>query len=144
MDHSIAHLMDYSTNPIVSKIIVSKFTHEEKENSLAKGESFMHNKEQHQQSEYYRKIGEIIRNYDDVILFGPTNAKSELFNILKTDHLFFKIRIRIRQTDKMTENQQHAFVKDYFHTRRNKGLWSRPEASVVKALYWLSLAEKQA
>ena len=74
----------------------------------------MHNKEQHEQSEYYKSIGEIIKNYDDVIIFGPTDAKTELFNLLKADHRFAKIKIEIKQADKMTENQQHAFVKEYF------------------------------
>ncbi len=35
-------------------------------------------------------------------------------NVLKADHHFDKINIETRQTDKMTENQQHAFVKEYF------------------------------
>jgi len=33
---------------------------------------------------------------------------------LKKDHRFADIVIEIKQTDKMTENQQHAFVRDYF------------------------------
>ncbi len=113
MDHSSAHLMEF-TDTIETKTIDSKFTHEAKEQSLDKSENLMHNKEQHQQSEYYKKLGEIIKNYEDVILFGPTDAKVELFNILRADHLFAKIKIEIKQTDKMTEHQQHAFVRDHF------------------------------
>ena len=74
----------------------------------------MHNKEQYQQSEYYKKLREAIKNYEAVILFGPTDAKVELFTTLKADHHFEKIKIEIKQTDKMTENQQHAFVREYF------------------------------
>ena len=114
MDHSSANLMEFTTDPIETKTIESKFTHEAKEQSLGKSENLMHNKEQHQQSEYYRKLGEIIRNYEEVILFGPTDAKLELFNILRADHLFEKIKIEIKQTDKMTQSQQHAFVREYF------------------------------
>jgi len=114
MDHSSAHIMDCSINPMVTITIESKFTHEEKELSLIKGESHMHNKEQHEQLEYYKKIGETIVNYQDVILFGPTDAKVELFNILRTDHRFAKIRIEMKNTDKMTEFQQHSFVQEYF------------------------------
>ena len=116
MDHSSAHLMEFTTQPFQTQIIGSNFTHEDKENILVKGESFMHNKEQHQQSEYYKKLGETIKNYEEVILFGPTDAKVELFNILRADHRFAKIKIEIKQADKMTENQQHVFVKDYFNT----------------------------
>lgn len=114
MDHSTAHLMEFTTDPIQTNIIESNFTHEEKENSLGKSENLMHNKEQHQEAEYYKKLGDKIRNYEEVLLFGPTDAKVELLNILRKDHRFEKIKIEIKQTDKMTENQQHAFVKEHF------------------------------
>ena len=81
---------------------------------MGKGESLMHNKEQHQQSEYYKKLGEEIRKFDEVIIFGPTDAKAELFNILKADHRFENINIEVKQADKMTENQKHAFVIEHF------------------------------
>lgn len=114
MDHSIAHIMELKENMIETKIIESKFTHAEKEHSLSKNENLMHNKEQHQQSEYYKKLEDTIKNYNEVILFGPTEAKAELNNILKLDHRFHDIKIKIQQADKMTENQKHAFVKEYF------------------------------
>ena len=114
MDHSGANLMELTIDPIETKTIESKFTHQAKEQSLSKSENLMHNKEQHQQSEYYKKLGEIIKNYEAVILFGPTDAKVELLNTLKADHHFEKIKIEIKQTDKMTENQQHAFVREHF------------------------------
>ncbi len=114
MDHSSAHLMEFKTDPIETTTIESKFTHEEKEHSFSKSESLMHNKEQHEQSDYYKKLGEVIQNYDEVLLFGPTDAKVELFNTLTADHHFEKIKIEIKQADKMTENQQHAFVREHF------------------------------
>ncbi len=114
MDHSIAHLIEFSSDRGEKKVIKSKFTHEEKEHSLSKSENLMHNKEQHQQAEYYKKIGEAIKNYEEVILFGPTDAKVELFNALKKDNHFNKIKVEFQQTDKMTENQQHAFIREYF------------------------------
>ena len=114
MDHSNAHLMEFTAEPMTTNIIASKFTHEEKEQSLGKSENLMHHKEQHEQSDYYKRLREVIKNYEEVVLFGPTNAKSELFNMLKADHLFAKIKIEVQQADKMTENQQHAFVRDHF------------------------------
>ena len=114
MDHQTAHLMEFTADPIETKTIDSKFTHEEKEQTLGKSENLMHNKEQHEQADYYRELGEIIRNYDEVVLFGPTDAKVELYNILKDDHLFAKIKFEVIQADKMTENQQHAFVRKHF------------------------------
>ena len=61
---------------------------------------------------YYGKMGEIIKNYQKVVVFGPTNAKSELTNLLKEDHHFDEIEIEVKSADKMTEHQMHAFVKD--------------------------------
>ena len=74
----------------------------------------MDHKEQHEEAAYYKKLGEIMQKYDNIILFGPTNAKTELFNILRADHHFETIKIEVMQTDKMTENQQHSFVREYF------------------------------
>jgi nitrogenase subunit NifH len=113
MDHANAHLMEYA-DPIVTRVVTSNSTHEEKEKTLQKGESIMHNKEQQQESEYYKILGETIKNYDEVLLFGPTNAKVELLNTLEADVHFSKIKIEIKPSDKMTENQEHAFVRDYF------------------------------
>jgi stalled ribosome rescue protein Dom34 len=114
MDHSTAHLIEFTVEPMQTKTIDSKFTHQEKEEAIKLSENLMHHKEQHEQADFYKKISDIIRNYKEVILFGPTNAKNELFNILKEDHLFSNIKIEIQQADKMTENQQHAFVRNYF------------------------------
>ncbi len=74
----------------------------------------MHNKEQQLQNGYYLQLGQIIRNYKSVVLFGPTEAKTELFNLLRADHRFGGVKIEVQPADKMTENQQHAFVKAYF------------------------------
>ncbi len=116
MDHSNAHLIEFTTDPDLKekKIITSKFTHEAKEESLGKNENLMHNKERHQTSEYYKELGLVIRNYESVILFGPTDAKVELLNILTSDHLFSKVKIEVQNIDKMTDNQQRAFVREYF------------------------------
>jgi hypothetical protein len=114
MDHSSAHIMEFSQDPIVTISLVSEFTHDVKIDSLSKSERIMQNKEKGTVAEYYKQLGEIIEKYDRVLLFGPTDAKVELFNILKEDQHFKKIKIEIEQTDKMTEKQEHAFVKEYF------------------------------
>ena len=114
MDHANAHLIEYTGSPEESKTIMSKFTHEEKEHSIGESEKLMHNKDQHEESQYYKKISGMIRSYDDVLLFGPTEAKTELYNLLKADHHFSKIRIIVKPADKLNDQQQHAFIKHYF------------------------------
>lgn len=118
MDHSKAHLIEFTSSTMETKTIESEFTNEVKVHSMSKNENLSHNKEQHQQSSYYKKLAEEIMHYEEVILFGPTDAKVELNNILKADHRFANIKIEIKQTDKMTENQEHAFVRDYFSKQR--------------------------
>jgi stalled ribosome rescue protein Dom34 len=118
MDHSTAHLMEFTVDPIETTTIDSAFTHQVKEGSLEKGEHLMHNKEKHQLASFYKKIGEAIKHYDTVVLFGPTEAKVELFNLLKADHHFSKINLSVKNTDRLNEHQQHAFVKDYFSLHR--------------------------
>ncbi len=114
MDHASAHVMEYTTGTIHTETIDAKFNHAVREFTLNKSENVMHNKEQHQMAGYYKNLEEIIKDYAEVILFGPTDAKLELMNILLADHRFAKTRIEIKQTDKMTENQEHAFVRNHF------------------------------
>ncbi|MES2795881.1 MAG: hypothetical protein V4683_07950 [Bacteroidota bacterium] len=114
MDNSVAKLMEYSTDTIESLSIESKFTHEVMEESLEKSESIMHNKKRQQQAEYLKDIASAIRNYEEVLIFGPTEAKIKLAHKMKGDQKFSKIKIHLKQTDYMTENQQHAFVRDFY------------------------------
>ena len=113
MDHSNAYLMELANEIIVQKV-VSELTNHDTEFNFYKGEKLIHKKEQHLQLSYYKKIGDIIKKYQDVVLFGPTDAKNELLNQIKTDHLFEDIKIEVKNSDKMTEDQMQNFVRDYF------------------------------
>lgn len=114
MDHASAHLMEYADEIKTNTILYSDETHADKEKTLQRGESMMQNKEQQKLGEYYKTIGEAVKNYNYVLLFGPTNAKVELLNILKANMHFDNIKIETLAADKMTGNQEQAFVRDYF------------------------------
>jgi len=114
MDHSNAYLMELTNEIIVTKKVVSELSDNEADFNFYKGEKLVHKKEQHLQLSYYRKIGDIIKNYQDVVLFGPTDAKNELLNLIKTDHLFEDIKIEVKTSDKMTEEQMQTFIREYF------------------------------
>jgi hypothetical protein len=118
MDHASAHLMEYITDTLETTALGAKFTTGGEGHDPSHGESLMHNKERHEESVYYKELGKEIANYDEVILFGPTDAKVELFNLLRADHHFENVKIDMHTADKMTDNQQHAFVKAYFSTDR--------------------------
>jgi hypothetical protein len=114
IDHSNAHLTEFTDDPMTTRTIGSDFTYQDRQETIARSENVMHNKERQRHTEYYKKLGEVIENYQDVILFGPTDAKAELLNILKADRRFAEIKIEMKQTGKMTEHQQHTFIREYF------------------------------
>ena len=114
MDHANAHLMNVTADLIETRHIDSEFTHLVKGDALTKSESLMHNKDQHELLKYFKHLGEVIKQYDEVLLFGPTDAKIELFNHLRADHKFENIKIETKNTGKMTENQLQAFARTHF------------------------------
>jgi hypothetical protein len=74
----------------------------------------LHNKEQQLQHKYYENLGNAILDFNEVLLFGPTDAKTELFNYLSKIKKFGSIRIKVKASDKLSENQQLEFVNNYF------------------------------
>ena len=113
MDHTEAHIIKLENNAIASKTIESLSLQGEKQN-FGKDESLEQNTEQDQLSEFFKRLSAVIKDYSEVVLFGPTNAKTELYNLLKEDSHFNNIKIDIETTDNLTENQMHAFVKEHF------------------------------
>lgn len=116
MDHSVANLIDLSAK-IKKHSISSDFNFETKVEVLSRSEFTMHNKEEQMHTAYYKKISDEIVKYSQVLLFGPTNAKSELHNYLMNDLHFKDIQIDIEPADKMTDRQQVAFVKNHFQNK---------------------------
>jgi hypothetical protein len=116
MDHSIAHIIEFSDQWNELKTIESNFNYQDKVDSLAKSESLMHNKQQQLKAEFYKKLEAFILNYDAVLLFGATNAKTELLNKTQKDHRFSGIKIEVKEADKMSKIEKIHFLLDYFDT----------------------------
>ena len=114
MDHSTANIMEFSNDKVVTISLELTPAFPEQVQNLRMDESLMHNKEQNQQADFYKKLSSIIIDYNEVLLFGPTDAKTELFNLLKDDRQFENVKIDVMSADKLTENQQQAFVKDFY------------------------------
>jgi len=114
MDHSIAYVIKLTNGTIETNSIESTPEIQADQQIVYKDESHSLNKEQGLLSSYYRKLGDAILENDEVILFGPTEAKNELLNVIKENHLFDKIKIEVEATDKMTEIQMNTFVKEHF------------------------------
>ena len=114
MDHSIAHIVKLRNGKIITLTIDSQPEALEDDQKVYKDESHSLNKEKRLLLAYFKKLGDIVLDNEEVILFGPTEAKSELLNFFKEDHLFDKIKIDVRSADKMAEIQRNKFVIDYF------------------------------
>ena len=113
MDHSIANLIGLNAQKN-NHSISSKFTSNTKEEALNRSEKGMHNKRQQLNETFYKEIADEILKYDHVLLFGPTNAKTELHNYFNKDMHFKDIKIDVESADNMTENEQFAFVRRHF------------------------------
>lgn len=113
MDHSNANLIELNTAD-ANRSIHSKFSSIVKEDARRKGEKQLHTKEQQMHEAYYKEIADEILKYNHVLLFGPTDAKLELYNYLAKDLHFKHVKIDIESADKMTDPQKEAFVKKHF------------------------------
>jgi ADP-heptose:LPS heptosyltransferase len=114
MDHSNARVMEYSIDDYQVTVVESKFSKPVNQTGMLHSENLLHNKEKQSDKAYFKELIEIIKDYDEIILFGPTDAKTELFNLIKSDHRYDKLKIETKSANKMSDNQMHAFIKDYF------------------------------
>ena len=114
MDHASANLIEFSDEVKETITIESEFRIQDKHETLQRSESEMHNKEQHTELAYLKEIAAHILHFDEVLLFGPTEAKTELLHFLRRDHRFAHIQIEVLPTDHLKEPQQHTFISDYF------------------------------
>ncbi|CAN5516414.1 hypothetical protein BH10BAC4_BH10BAC4_13510 [soil metagenome] len=113
MDHHQAYLTEFTADAMKSEIILSS-SDTGGDRNFNKGERLEHNREQNELEKYYKKLSSQIIQYESVVLFGPTDAKTELLHLLRKNHLFDKIKITVENADKMTENQLHSFVRSHF------------------------------
>ena len=114
MNHSIAYLMEFTSSAFEIITIESQISKQIKLQPLRTSDSLIFNTEQRKLLKYYQKISEVIKDYKKVILFGPTNAKVELFDMMSEDEQFIKIKFEIKNTEKMTKKQKNSFVMDVF------------------------------
>jgi hypothetical protein len=114
MDHSIAFLMELENDKITENIVEIETPEMEVDYDSGKNEKLKNSKAQQYKSNYYKKLSDSIKTHQEVVLFGPTDAKNELFNKLKSEHLLGNIIIEMQLSDKMTAIQMHEFVREYF------------------------------
>lgn len=115
MDQFSANCIEYTTTAIMIKTIKSDFKNQEKKKILLTGENHLHDKKKDLQNEFYVKLKEELLNYKKVLLFGSTNAKIEFETILTNNSKFSQIQIIIKETQKLSNKEQIAFVNEFFY-----------------------------
>jgi len=114
LDYKNAIFMELINKMIVSRNIKFEFKEINNNHSEKEGEDVHNRKEHHLPSAYFLEICDIIRNYNMVVLFGPNEAKNELFNLLEFDHSFDTIKIQNEKSVAMSEPEMHNFVKEFY------------------------------
>lgn len=114
MDHASANVMEIIDNYIITKTVRSETGTDRNSIIVGKDKTHQQIKTQLQLSDFYKSLAEILLKYDEILLFGPTDAKTELFNLLRKEKQFDKKIISVKTTDNMTDKQQDAFVWEHF------------------------------
>ena len=114
MDETNALLMELYNHMIVSRNIVFKSKDNEEFIEYNYSEPLISNDIEWHHSVYLKEISDIIKNYQQVLLFGPTKNKELLYKLLNADEHFKNIKIESIDTKKMTDFQIHNFVLDYY------------------------------
>jgi stalled ribosome rescue protein Dom34 len=119
MDYTSAQIYENASGEFLLTSMESNFSMPVNQGSKLHSESLLHNKENQTEQAYFKDLINLIKDYDEVVLFGPTKAKTALYNQIKATPKFNKIFIESRDADKMTTNQMKAFVKEYFSNLLN-------------------------
>ena len=126
LDHAKAHFITFKgleSEMITIESGFKKLTREDGKGSTDtrfRADAFSNNEDNKQnkkiveQAKYYKDIEKFIKKYDEVYLFGPTNAKIELLNILQQNKSFKGKIVKVENADKLTKNQMIAQVREYF------------------------------
>ena len=113
MDHSEAHLIEFSLKKPEIQLIYRD--HESMEANVHKySEKQANNRKRNNQEAFYKRIWDVASDYDEVLLFGPTEAKSEFFNHIRSNRANDRVSIALRNKEKMTPDEMHDFVYHYF------------------------------
>jgi stalled ribosome rescue protein Dom34 len=80
-----------------------------------KGESFANNAERTINRKYHKAISNHLMEFDEIYLFGPGTSQEELRNFLHEDLHFKNKKITLGTSDRLTDPQMIAQVRDFFN-----------------------------
>lgn len=77
-------------------------------------ENTKHHIKQNELHSYYSDLEKRLADSDEILLFGPTHAKNELYNVLMKNKKMQNRPIMIKNSEYLTEKQMIAFVRKFF------------------------------
>ena len=110
MCHSSFHLVEFA-HELPDELLKKEI---ELPENISTNDATMLNEAFHLQTESFKKLAVAVEKYNEVVLFGPVDAKIEFFNFLNSDERFKHIKIEIKQTQDMGIDQQQSYVENYF------------------------------
>ncbi|MBK7129872.1 MAG: hypothetical protein IPM74_04785 [Crocinitomicaceae bacterium] len=114
MDHSHAHFISFEKSELKDFVIHREVMDESPNRSTIKPADQLMKKEQAHQKKYFEMIASELKEFSDVLLFGPTDAKIEFLHTIREKKNFNGIKFETKNSDKLTDKQQVAFVKKHF------------------------------
>ncbi len=132
MDHAEAHVMDIhdmDAQEKAARMATIRNEHESRERFDGEGadgavlgrhrsmntESVKNARKSEHLHEYYGRLAEQVRDYDDIHVFGPTTAPQEFTNYLREHKTFNEKHISTETTDYISAPQMLEHVRKHFH-----------------------------
>lgn len=72
-------------------------------------------REKHQLRAYFKTLVGIIKEADEIVIFGPADTNQKFNKELENNYASMASKVKgVRKTDSMTDNQLRAWVRDFF------------------------------
>ena len=86
---------------------------------MSNNEFKKHRIEENDLHDYYKRLASYLEGYDELLLFGPGEAKKQFKNFVEQQHAFKNKMMHVASSDKLTDNQLLEFVREYFKPKKN-------------------------
>ncbi len=126
MDHTSAKLIEPGTGAEQTRVILSPYQGKVRiagegadgtqlgNHRSTNNESHKHFTQQNELHAYYKQLASELLSYDDILVFGPSTAHSELHNYLLGEKKFSGKNIVAKKADYITENQIREAAGKFF------------------------------
>lgn len=81
---------------------------------MSNNEFKKHRIEENDLHDYYKRLASHLEGYDELLLFGPGEAKKQFKNFAEQLQVFQNKVLHVETSDKLTDNQLLEFVREYF------------------------------